>query len=121
ASSSASSVLEAGDTITFTGTSTGAYFLSIVATAQDLQTVSNVDLGDVPRVWEETVDLTGSGDFTVGTLLIKRVGDHVTIQSTSTLTFSSATDINSASGAIPEWARPPSTVRNAVNNVSGNL
>ena len=55
---------------------------------------------------ETTLDLTGSGNFTGGTLKIIRVGNQVTINNISTLTFSSSSSPTSSSGFIPVWARP---------------
>ena len=55
---------------------------------------------------QETVDMTGSGSFTGGQLTITRIGDVVNISSSQTLTFASSSDIDSASGVVPDWALP---------------
>ncbi len=54
------------------------------------------------------IDVTGSGDFTAGTLIVTRAGRIVTITDDSgdQVTFSSASTPTSASGLIPTWARP---------------
>lgn len=52
------------------------------------------------------VDLTGSGDFTGGTLLVSKVGNQVTISVLTALTHASNSAPGSASGVLPTWARP---------------
>lgn len=53
----------------------------------------------------ETIDLTGSADFTGGTLQVERVGNIVTINFFD-LTFPSTSNANSSNFVIPEWATP---------------
>ena len=60
----------------------------------------------------QTIDLTSSGDFTAGEIQVERVGNQVTVQVTTAITFSSNAVPTSAAGIIPEWARPASTVYN---------
>lgn len=57
-----------------------------------------------------TVDLTGSGSFTGGTLRVSRVDNLIIVVATVLPTFSSASAVSSASGVIPSWARPPTDI-----------
>ena len=58
------------------------------------------------------LDATGSGDFTGGSIQVDRVGNIVTITNVSALTCSSSSSISSATGFLPEWARPIAPVTN---------
>lgn len=55
-----------------------------------------------------TVDLTSSGDFTAGEIQVERVGNIVTVDVKTAITFSSNSAPNSATGVLPEWAIPAS-------------
>lgn len=64
----------------------------------------------VPITQEQVIDLTGSGDFTGGSIRVSKVGQSVTITQISTATFLSNDNPASAVGLIPEWARPSANV-----------
>jgi len=71
----------------------------------------NVRVGPInliPATYErsEIIDLTGSGDYTGGTISVRRVGNQVTIQSETALTHASLSTATSAAGVIPDWAIP---------------
>lgn len=81
----------------------------------------SVDLTSIPTAAENengdasllpyyftTLDLTGSGSFTAGTILVERIGRTVTITSSANLTHASSGSVSSASGLLPTWARPTS-------------
>jgi hypothetical protein len=68
----------------------------------------------------QTIDLTGSGDFTGGEIQVERVGNVVTISETATATFASATIPESAAGLIPDWALP-ATFKNNLYSLSSGL
>ena len=57
----------------------------------------------------QTLDVAGSGDYTVGSVICSRVGNQVVISSTSTLTHSSVNKASSASLFIPAAYRPATT------------
>lgn len=80
------------------------------ATAVDF-VYDNASLGPVGFVpvttqYSEIIDLTGSGNFTGGSIKVERVGNIVSIQAITALTFTSSAGPNSAVGILPEWARP---------------
>lgn len=60
-----------------------------------------------------TIDLTGSGNFTAGTIQVERVANSVVIKNLSNITFASNSAPASASGIIPDWARPETDAHNA--------
>jgi hypothetical protein len=60
----------------------------------------------------ETLNLTGSGDFTGGTVQVAKVGNLVTVAVLTSLTHASSATPVSASGVVPTWARPSSEKRN---------
>lgn len=73
--------------------------------------IDNVQLGPVGFVpvvlqYEETIDVTGSGAFTGGTIKVSRIGNQVNIQTETDLTFAAQSTPTSADGILPEWARP---------------
>jgi hypothetical protein len=79
--------------------------------------IDRVQLGPdklVPSLFfrTEEIDLASSGDFTAGTLRVSRVGSQVQISIINSLTFSSNNNPASATGVIPEWARPTETKTN---------
>lgn len=61
---------------------------------------------------EVTLNLTGSGNFTGGSIKIVRLGNVVTISTLVNPTYASAAVITSAAGVIPTWARPAMTIEN---------
>jgi len=67
----------------------------------------------------QTIDLTGSGDFTGGEIQVERVGNIVTISETVDATFASSAIPASAAGLLPEWARPNDTRNNVYGLFSG--
>ena len=66
----------------------------------------------------EEIDVTGSGDFTAGSIRVSRQGSSVTISFTEIITFSSSTNPASASGLIPSWAIPTLLVDNGFTSGS---
>lgn len=60
----------------------------------------------------QVVDLTASGSFTGGTVLVHRVGQCITISVLTDLTHVSASVVASAVAAIPSWARPAANKTN---------
>lgn len=68
----------------------------------------------------QTIDLTGSGDFTGGEIQVERVGNIVTVAITGSITYSSSSGAVSASGVLPDWARPDSNTQRDVTNASGS-
>jgi hypothetical protein len=58
---------------------------------------------------EQLLNLTGSGNFTGGTLKIVSDGQSATLSIVSQATHATSAAPNSATGAIPVWARPDST------------
>lgn len=60
------------------------------------------------------IDLTGSGDFTEGEVLVTRVGRQVTVSTVSNLIHSSADTVESTVGVLPSWARPLENKTNVV-------
>jgi hypothetical protein len=58
---------------------------------------------------EQLLSLTGSGNFTGGTLKIVSDGQRATLSIVAQATHSTSVAPNSATGAVPEWARPEST------------
>jgi hypothetical protein len=67
---------------------------------------------------EATIDLTGSGDFTGGSLKISRMGSKVMISNISALTFPSESNPTSTAGLIPSWARPVINQSNLSSNAA---
>lgn len=55
---------------------------------------------------DEEIDVSSSGDFTSGTILVERINRTVTITFLTQLDHASMSTATSASGLIPEWARP---------------
>ena len=66
----------------------------------------------LPGVRTQTIDLTSSGSFTGGEIVVQKIDRTVVITTTSAATFSSSDTGSSASGLIPEWARPSSEKHN---------
>ena len=62
----------------------------------------------VPGVYmnQVTIDLTGSGDITAGSIQITRVGGVISFREVITCTHSSASSASAAAGVLPTWARP---------------
>lgn len=69
----------------------------------------------------QVIDLTGSGDFTGGEIQVERVGNIVSITSLVNPTFSSSAIPSSATGLLPEWARPVDRIANAYSINSGSI
>lgn len=72
------------------------------------------DTVSVPITQEQVINLSGSGNFTGGSIRVARAGSVVSISILSAITYSSASSASSASGLIPEWARPLITVSNGM-------
>lgn len=70
--------------------------------------------------YEATVDFTGSGNFTAGTVVVTRVGRQVTISETIAFTHASLNTAASAVGALPSWAMPSSSVLTTVVGISAS-
>lgn len=68
---------------------------------------------------QEVVDLTSSGAFTSGSILVSRTGNMVSISIISTLNFSSTSNAVSAVGILPSWAIPDSPYTNVARQ--GNV
>lgn len=64
---------------------------------------------------------TVSGSFTGGEIKVSRLGNQVTVSATSDLTHASLSDVSSAVGLIPEWARPSAIKSNMYNIESSAL
>jgi len=62
----------------------------------------------------QTIDLTGSGDFTGGEIQVERVGNIVTATVRDS-TFSASSSVSSAIGLLPEWARPSASLDTPTN------
>jgi len=90
--------------------------VSVVITNFPVQSWTTVAVDGHPGILTyynvTTVNLSGSGDFTSGTLKVERINDTVTITSLTTPTFPSDSEPASAINLIPTWARPSSTKTN---------
>lgn len=88
--------------------------------------IDNVTLGPVGFVpvtvqRDEFIDLTGSGDFTGGSIRISKVGSVVTISEVIAITFSSNSSPESAASMLPSWAIPDEQKWNTtINSISGS-
>lgn len=103
-------------TVPIEGFSSDAAFLAAIPKA------SENSAGTLSYERYEELDVTGSGDLTGGTLLISRIGRMVTIQSKTELTHANGSNRSTATGFIPEWARPStSSVGNAYIMTSSQL
>lgn len=92
------------------------YAYSIVAQAQDLELIANTDLSEIPKVWSTVIDLAtdpNAGDFTDGSILVKRVGDIVTVSVLSSLIHATLSSASSSNGLLPSWAIPDAGVNTA--------
>lgn len=67
---------------------------------------------------QEVIDLTGSGSFTGGSIRVSRTGNIVMVDGVTNPTFASASNVSSATGLIPVWARPPEGTLN-ITSMSG--
>lgn len=75
----------------------------------------------VPTTKSEEIDLTGSGDFTGGSIRVtKDAVGQVNISVVDSPTHASASSVDSASGLLPVWARPEGTRRN-VSQMGGSV
>lgn len=68
--------------------------------------------GLVPRYQSTTVDVSGSGDFSSGTLYLERIGNTVTIASTTLISHGSDSNVLSDVGLIPSDYTPDLTRTN---------
>jgi len=69
---------------------------------------------------KENIDVTGSNNFTAGSIFIEKNDSKVTITQNELITFSSNATPESAVGLIPAWARPDNNIDNLYSN-SGTL
>lgn len=94
------------------------------ATSGDVVKIDMVDLkqGNLSELVyqnEATINASGSGDFTAGSLKVSRIGNSVTLTVLVNITFPSASRGASASGFLPTWARPEAFRANLYSFQSG--
>lgn len=69
---------------------------------------------------KETLNITGSGAFTGGTLSVSRSGNQISVQAETPLTFAAQATPTSNVGFIPDWAIPDATRWNLYINNGAN-
>lgn len=83
--------------------------------------LESLDSNQSGFVRSQTINVTGSGNFTGGSIKVIRIGDVVTISSAGNadLTHASAASAASAAGLLPTWARPGQFTTN-VSDLNGS-
>ena len=66
------------------------------------------------------IPMSGSGNFTGGSIIVSRSDNVVTIAVNENLTHASSVGPNSATGALPEWARPSSSKGSTYSSGASN-
>lgn len=79
------------------------------------------EIGNILPTWREVIDLTSSGDFTGGKILVTRVGDQVTVDMIDDATHASSSSVSSAAGLIPSWAVPDESKANVYSSTSARV
>jgi hypothetical protein len=85
----------------------------IATTSATAGTVKLDDVQYTPEGFVQTIiersaviDLTGSGDFTSGSISVKKVGDQVAISVLTNCVHGNMSSPNSSTGILPVWATP---------------
>lgn len=113
--------------VTYTESTTAQIELRIKINSTNATTytvyLDEFKLGPAPQVQgvyrnSVTLSMNGSGNFTDGVVKVDRVGNNVTVTTTTAPAHSSLEAAYSAAGFIPSWARPSSIQNNMTNNGS---